>query len=554
MTITGLSQQQRAVCSANITVACAAGNGSTCTSAANSCGQTNTGTVQCDGTCSASTPANPSGYGNACTSAANACGQTNTGTVQCDGTCSASTPSDSSCPLPTSSVTESPNPVLYNTGGGTTGTATIKLTSSAAAYYCNVNIDKNDGNGFVDISGYGGPTSPGYFTSGTWNVTGLSPGVHNIRSLCANSAMSYQPAWTVSSFTVNGPPAAPTGIITASPNPCTVAAGQSGCPVTVSWNTSNTPSASVVQQGGGTLWTGINGSQTDTGVYSPVTLVLKDSGGNVLGSVLISGNCASGSSWDGNKCAAAVNGVCASTHYNCAPGTSGANQFVPPLYTWTCAGSGGGSSASCSECSNGATNPTSGCNKCTSSLVFNPVTNSCAPAPACTISVSKSSIKVGDTDTLTWTCSNASSCTQTSNSYGFSTGGQTSGSDTTVGPFGTAGTYSFGLTCDTFPIPPFPTITVIQPTISLTATNTRVPLGGNTTLSYAATLVQSCTLYKNGTAVLAPVVSGSATSGTYAVNGLVSQTAFLFKCTDILNNTINVPLVVNVSTTGFSEF
>jgi len=63
-------------------------------SASNVCGQTNSGTIQCDGTCNASTPPNPSGYGNPCTSEANVCGQINSGTIQCDGTCSAAKPSD----------------------------------------------------------------------------------------------------------------------------------------------------------------------------------------------------------------------------------------------------------------------------------------------------------------------------------------------------------------------------------------------------------------------------------------------------------------------------
>lgn len=78
---------------------CTANSGQACTSGANSCGQTNTGTYSCSGVCSASTPSNPAGYGNACTSTANSCGQTNSGTIQCDGSCSASVPSDASCPI-----------------------------------------------------------------------------------------------------------------------------------------------------------------------------------------------------------------------------------------------------------------------------------------------------------------------------------------------------------------------------------------------------------------------------------------------------------------------
>lgn len=91
---------------------CAAGTGNACSSSANACGQANSGTIQCDGSCNAGgPPANPPGYGNACTSAPNACGQTNQGTIQCNGSCSASTPPNSSCPAPNSptnvTVTES---------------------------------------------------------------------------------------------------------------------------------------------------------------------------------------------------------------------------------------------------------------------------------------------------------------------------------------------------------------------------------------------------------------------------------------------------------------
>lgn len=54
-----------------------------------------TGTIGCDGQCRGST-----GYANAgqaCSSGFNACGMSNSGTYQCDGTCSAQRPSDSLC-------------------------------------------------------------------------------------------------------------------------------------------------------------------------------------------------------------------------------------------------------------------------------------------------------------------------------------------------------------------------------------------------------------------------------------------------------------------------
>lgn len=48
--------------------------------------------------------------GAVCSSAANSCGQTNTGTVQCDSSCSAAVPSNSTCP-PTVTLSASPNPI-----------------------------------------------------------------------------------------------------------------------------------------------------------------------------------------------------------------------------------------------------------------------------------------------------------------------------------------------------------------------------------------------------------------------------------------------------------
>ena len=77
---------------------CVANHGNTCVSMTNICGQTATGTIQCDGTCSASAPSVPLSCGDVCDSPPNDCGQTNTGNIQCLNDCSVNTP---------------PNPVTY---------------------------------------------------------------------------------------------------------------------------------------------------------------------------------------------------------------------------------------------------------------------------------------------------------------------------------------------------------------------------------------------------------------------------------------------------------
>ena len=108
------------------------GIGNACPSAPNSCGVTQSnGTIQCDGSCSSTAPANPSGYGSSCTSAANACGSTNTGTINCSGACTASTPANpsgygSSCTLTSAqnacSQTTSANTGTINCSSACTGT------------------------------------------------------------------------------------------------------------------------------------------------------------------------------------------------------------------------------------------------------------------------------------------------------------------------------------------------------------------------------------------------------------------------------------------------
>lgn len=70
-------------------------NGCAC-SATNACGQTNYGSYS-GGSCNVGAPALPGGYGTSC-SASNSCGSaTNYGTIQCNGSCSASAPSEASC-------------------------------------------------------------------------------------------------------------------------------------------------------------------------------------------------------------------------------------------------------------------------------------------------------------------------------------------------------------------------------------------------------------------------------------------------------------------------
>ena len=184
-----------------------------CTSAANSCGATNSGNIV-NGSCSASTPANPAGYGNSCTSGANSCGQTNSGTYQCNGSCSASTPSNSSC-TPSCTLSSNPSSIVlgqtatltwscsnvtscnalggFSTGGAPNNSTGVTVTPSLTSNYQ------------ISCSGPGGSTNSNIST-----VTVLQPTVSisanpvRVATTGGSSIITWSSA-DVSSCAVSGP-------------------------------------------------------------------------------------------------------------------------------------------------------------------------------------------------------------------------------------------------------------------------------------------------------------------------------------------------------------
>ena len=196
---------------------CVPNQGQTCSSSLNSCGQTQSnGSIQCNGSCSSTPPANPPGYGNACTgatsspnacgqtspggagsiqcngscsgatgstpanppwlgvgcsSAANACGQTNSGTYNCAGTCSASTPPNSACPAPP--LAFSANPVTIVSGNSSTLTWTPTNAASCWAWGGGIDGWKTPTGGNQVVSP---ATTTTYFME-CWNSTSVSSGV-----------------------------------------------------------------------------------------------------------------------------------------------------------------------------------------------------------------------------------------------------------------------------------------------------------------------------------------------------------------------------------------
>ncbi|MDO8565580.1 MAG: hypothetical protein Q7S04_00125 [Candidatus Moranbacteria bacterium] len=131
-----------------VTSACAPDQGTACPSTtANVCGQTQSdGAIQCDGSCSSTTPpiTTPNGttYRASCVSSTNACDQTQSdGTIQCDGSCSSTPPPNSNCPLPT--LDFSANPTTVTSGDSSTITWTTTNATWCWAWSDNT---MNDGN------------------------------------------------------------------------------------------------------------------------------------------------------------------------------------------------------------------------------------------------------------------------------------------------------------------------------------------------------------------------------------------------------------------------
>lgn len=199
---------------------CNVNNGATCQSSANSCGQSNSGTIQCNGSCSAGIPANPSGLGTSCQSSANVCGLVNTGTIQCNGSCSATTPSNASCP----------STAVNGSCGSSQGT-TVSAQPSA------------------NICLAGTPA---------WTDTIASDGTYNWDCAGANGGTNASCSATKSSI--------PAPTLTLSASPTTIATGNSS---NLTWTIGGTAD-SCWALGGWTGWKTFSGTDTET-VYPSVT-------------------------------------------------------------------------------------------------------------------------------------------------------------------------------------------------------------------------------------------------------------------------------------------
>lgn len=244
-------------------------------------------------------------------------------------------------------------------------------------------------------------------------------------------------------------------------------------------------------------------------------------------------------------------------------GTSVANFPVTPGTTYTWYVFSGNSSGvnwnqalsqnftcTASSCGNGATDPFA-CKTCpTGSVLVNGTcvtatcTNGGVPLSQCTteasLTASPSTITLGQSSVLTWSSTNATSCTSFG---GFSTGDTASGS-ATVRP---SSTTSYGITCTGAggtSAPAYATVNVVQPIATISASPIRVLYGSPTTITWNSSDVTSC-------AVSGPGLTTTGKSGTRTVN-VYSQSTYTITCQTV-GSPITQSTVVNIAPV-FNEF
>jgi len=169
--------------------------------------------------------------------------------------------------------------------------------------------------------------------------------------------------------------------------------------------------------------------------------------------------------------------------------------------------------------------------------------------PSCTLVSSPSTIVAGSPASLTWSCSNATSCTAAG---GFDTGGAPNNSSgVSVLPTNTS---NYQISC-TGPGGTAPsnivTVTVLHPAAYITATPLRVASGAATTLSWSATDVSSCSITgTDGFAWSSGAVTSVAT--TTASRTISTQSKYTITCST-QTAPVSSSVIVNVLP-SFQEF
>jgi len=430
-------------------------------------------------------------------------------TLSCTGPGGAASPSSvvvnvTSVPQPAAGITAFS---IYPTSI-TTGQAASLSWSTSNATSCTGSGDTGTGvwNGSV------GTASSGFSTGAL-----TTPGNYSYTLTCSGPGGTSTPSTVIVNVNNAPPSAAVVSQFTAAPT--TLSTGQA---TTLAWSSTNATSCTASGGSGADLWSGAmptsstgfsTGAIANTGTFT-YTLTCTGPGGSAgPSSVVVTVTAPPASPAIINSFTATPSTIEAGQSATLAWSTTGANTCTATGGTGT-DGWAGSQPTFSSGTSTGAISTTgsvtytlncagSGGASGPSSVVVN--VNS-VPPPAASItslSASPTSLVVGQSTSLAWSTSSATSCTASGGSGADNWTGSVATSSTgmTVGPINTAGNFAYTLTCsgpggssgptsvtvDVASAPPVPTIT------SLTASPTTIQTGQSTSLSWSSSGATGCT-------------------------------------------------------------
>jgi len=262
--------------------------------------------------------------------------------------------------------------------------------------------------------------------SGSRSVTCSSTGSKFFQITVANAV--NQQATCTKSVDITS---APVMSGTLSATNCTIASGASSCNTTLTWSTTNPVATSAVTTPTNiTVGTGNSGSATYSISNGNSRTFYLYNNAQLLSQATPTASCVSGTSFIGGSCVlnGCTNGANNPPACNsCPSGTTwnGISCVAQPVVNggwsdWSACSTSCGSGTQSRSCDNPY--PSGGGADCSG-----PSSQSCSSTAGCataTISVSPTTIVSGNSATLTWSSTNATSCTGTN----FSTGGSISGS------------------------------------------------------------------------------------------------------------------------------
>ena len=210
-----------------------------------------------------------------------------------------------------------------------------------------------------------------------------------------------------------------------------------------------------------------------------------------------------------------------------ASGTSGSTSVFPTVttnYSITCTGTGGSTSANVTVTVTGVLNPSPG----------GPPPS---PTPTVTISASPSSVTTGGGSTLTWSSTDATSCTAS----GAWSGAQSTSGTQSLTNLTSTGTYTLSCTGAGGTANQSVTITVTTPapTVTIAASPSSVVSGNSSTLTWSSTNASSCSA--------SGAWSGAqSTSGSVNLTNLTSTGTYTLSCTGA-GGTANQSVTITVT-------